>query len=102
MSARPTAIEALAARPQAAGLVCDFDGVLSPIVADATTSAMPPQVASALGRLARCLGLVAVISGRPLAFLRERVPVPGIPLLGSYGIEQFRHGESHMVPGAQE
>jgi trehalose 6-phosphate phosphatase len=102
MSARPAAIEALAARPATAGLICDFDGVLSPIVADPTTSAMSPQVASALGRLARCLGLVAVISGRPLAFLRERVPVAGIPLLGSYGIEQFRQGEAYMAPEARE
>lgn len=102
MSARLTAIEALAVHPATAGLVCDFDGVLSPIVADPTTSAMPAQVASALRRLARRLGLVAVISGRPLAFLHERVPVPGIPLLGSYGIEQLRHGEPHMAPEARE
>jgi trehalose 6-phosphate phosphatase len=102
MSARPTAIEALSADPATAGLVCDFDGVLSPIVQDPTTSAMPPEVAVALGRLNRCLGFVAVISGRPLAFLRERVPVPGIPLLGSYGIEQLRKDEYHMAPEAQE
>lgn len=102
MSARPTAIEALAVHPATAGLVCDFDGVLSPIVADPTTSAMPAQVTSALCRLAGCLGLVAVISGRPLAFLHERVRVPGIPLLGSYGIEQLRHGEARMVPEARE
>lgn len=102
MSARPTAIEALAAHPATAGLVCDFDGVLSPIVTDPTASAMPAQVASAIGRLARHLGFVAVISGRPLAFLRERVPVPGIPLLGSYGIEQLRHGQPHLAPAARE
>jgi trehalose 6-phosphate phosphatase len=102
MTARLTAIEALAAQPAAAALICDFDGVLTPIVADPTTSAMPAQVAFALGRLARRLGLVAVVSGRPLAFLRERIPVPGIPLLGSYGIEQLRDGEPVLAAGAQE
>ena len=51
----------------------DFDGVLAPIVADPTTSAMPDRVATSLARLAGGLGLVAVISGRPVGFLEERV-----------------------------
>jgi trehalose 6-phosphate phosphatase len=101
MGARPSAIAAITADPAAAGLVCDFDGVLSPIVADPTTSALAPEVGATLARLARHLGLVAVISGRPLAFLRERVAVPGIPLLGSYGIEQYREGACHMAPEAE-
>lgn len=101
MTARLTALEALAAQPAASALICDFDGVLTPIVADPTTSAMSGQVASALGRLTRHLGLVAVLSGRPLAFLKERVQVPGIPLLGSYGIEQLRDGEPVLAPGTQ-
>ena len=100
MSARPTAIEALAAEPATAGLVVDFDGVLSPIVEDPTTSAMPADVAATLGRLAKRLGLIAVVSGRPLAFLRDRVPVAGLELLGSYGIERLRNGETQMAPGA--
>ncbi len=102
MSARPSALEALTAQPALAGLVCDFDGVLAPIVADPTTSVMGSEVGVTLGRLASSLGFVAVISGRPLAFLRERVQVPGIPLLGSYGIERFRDGQCYMAPEAQE
>jgi trehalose 6-phosphate phosphatase len=102
MTARLTALKALAAQPAASALICDFDGVLTPIVADPTTSAMPAQVSFALGRLARHLGLVAVVSGRPLAFLRDRIAVPGIPLLGSYGIEQLHDGEPVLTAGAQE
>jgi len=102
MSSLPTAIEALAADPAGSGLVLDFDGVLSPIVEDPTTSAMPDQVAAVLARLAKRLGLVAVMSGRPVGFLEDRVRVAGVKLLGSYGIEQIRDGVRQMDPEAKE
>jgi trehalose 6-phosphate phosphatase len=97
-----TAIEALAADPERAGLVLDFDGVLAPIVADPTTCAMPDRVARSLARLAGGLGLVAVISGRPVAFLEERVKAPGVPLLGSYGMEQSWDGVRSVTPEAEQ
>jgi trehalose 6-phosphate phosphatase len=97
-----TALEALAADPGRSGLVLDFDGVLAPIVADPTTSAMPDRVARSLARLAGGLGLVAVISGRPVGFLAERVQAPGVPLLGSYGMEQSFDGVRQIAPEAAE
>jgi len=97
-----TPLEALAADPERAGLVLDFDGVLAPIVADPTTSAMPDRVASSLARLAGGLGLVAVISGRPVGFLEDRVKAPGVPLLGSYGMEQSFDGAREITPAAEE
>jgi trehalose 6-phosphate phosphatase len=102
MSSRPTAIQALAANPAGSGLVLDFDGVLAPIVEDPTTSAMPDRVAAVLARLAKRLGLVAVMSGRPVDFLEDRVRVAGVKLLGSYGIEQIRDGLRQMDPDAKE
>lgn len=99
---RPTAIEALAEHPAASALVLDFDGVLSPIVDDPAASAMPEHVRSALCELAGSLGLLAVISGRPVAFLEDRVRVPGVPLLGSYGMEQSWDGERQMDPDAKD
>src|ERR1700761_431171 len=101
MTSRPTAIEALAGSPATSGLVFDFDGVLAPIVDDPATSAMPERVEAALRRLAGNLGLVAVISGRPVRFLEERVRVPGMPLLGSYGMEQSWNGERQIDPDAK-
>jgi trehalose 6-phosphate phosphatase len=94
MSSRPTAIQALAANPAGSGLVLDFDGVLSPIVEDPATSAMPDRVAAILARLAKRLGLVAVMSGRPVDFLEDRVRVAGVKLLGD-GLRQ-------MDPDAKE
>lgn len=102
MNSRPTAIQALAANPAGSGLVLDFDGVLSPIVEDPTTSAMPDRVTAVLARLAKRLGLVAVMSGRPVDFLEDRVRVAGVKLLGSYGIEQIRDGLRQMDPDAKE
>jgi trehalose 6-phosphate phosphatase len=100
MSSRPTAIEALAGDPARSGLVLDFDGVLSPIVEDPTTSAMPERVAATLARLAPALGLLAVLSGRPAEFLADRVRVTGVRLLGSYGIEQIWDGVRRIDPEA--
>jgi trehalose 6-phosphate phosphatase len=97
-----TALEALAADPGRSGLVLDFDGVLAPIAADPTTCAMPDRVARSLARLAGGLGLVAVISGRPVAFLAERVKAPGVPLLGSYGMEQSWDGVRQITPEAEQ
>lgn len=102
MSSRLTAIEALAADPATSGLVLDFDGVLSPIVEDPTASAMPDPVAAVLTRLARPLGLLAVMSGRPAEFLAERVCVAGVPLIGSYGLEQIWDGKRRIDPDAEK
>jgi trehalose 6-phosphate phosphatase len=101
MSSRPTAIEALAGNPSASALVLDFDGVLSPIVDDPTTSALPENVATSLRGLARSLGLLAVISGRPVRFLEDRIRIPGMPLLGSYGMEQSWDGDRQIDPEAK-
>jgi trehalose 6-phosphate phosphatase len=92
VNSRPSPLEALAAAPAASGLVLDFDGVLSPIVDDPAASRLPDRVAASLARLAGTLGLLAVISGRPVEFLRRRIPVPGVKLLGTYGIEQVQDG----------
>jgi trehalose 6-phosphate phosphatase len=100
VTARPTAIEALAAQSAAAALVLDFDGVLAPIVEDPETSSMPEQVATSLAELVPALGTVAVLSGRPASFLASRVRVPGVRLLGSYGMEEITDGNGQLSPAA--
>ncbi|MBO0837162.1 MAG: trehalose-phosphatase [Actinobacteria bacterium] len=99
---RPAALEALAAQPARSALVLDFDGVLAPIVEDPETSAMPSRTIESLGRLAGALGLVAVISGRPAAFLADRIPVAEVRLLGSYGMEQINGRNGHVHPAAAQ
>jgi trehalose 6-phosphate phosphatase len=98
---RATAIGALAAVPAAAALVLDFDGVLAPIVDNPEASAMPAESAASLARLAGVLGTVAVVSGRPVGFLADRVRVAGVRLLGSYGMEQLTDGQLVLAPQAR-
>jgi trehalose 6-phosphate phosphatase len=78
----------LSADPARTGVLLDFDGTLTPIVDDPTRRALPARTAEALERLAARLAVVAVVSGRPAAFLAERVPVAGVRRLGLYGLEE--------------
>lgn len=89
----------LLADPGRAGLFCDFDGTLTPIVADPAASRLPGGSAALLRELAAALGVVAVVSGRPAAFLGSHVAVPGVRLLGVYGLEEWRDGRA--VPRAE-
>lgn len=84
----PTA-DALApflAEPRRAGLILDYDGTLSPIVEDAAAARPHLDAPALLARLRDRLGLVAVISGRPVDFLAPLLP-DGLVLAGLYGLE---------------
>ena len=68
-------------------LVClDYDGTLSEIVSDPDIATLVDGAAKALEQLAaRCP--VAILSGRDLADIRDRVGLPGIWYAGSHGFE---------------
>lgn len=98
MTDRDDVRRALVADPERAGLVLDFDGVLSPIVDDPSSSALLPGTAELLASLARRLRLVALLSGRPADFLAERAGAAGVVLLGSYGVQEHRDGGTTLLP----
>ncbi|MGF1598472.1 MAG: trehalose-phosphatase [Acidimicrobiales bacterium] len=65
---------------------CDYDGTLSPIVDDPEAATLSDPARRALERLAgRCA--VAIVSGRGLADVRERVGLEGLYFAGSHGFE---------------
>jgi alpha,alpha-trehalase len=68
-------------------LLClDFDGTLSEIVSDPDAATLVNGAAEALENLAaQCP--VAILSGRDLADIRDRVGLPGIWYAGSHGFE---------------
>lgn len=74
-------------------IASDFDGTLAPVVRDPRRSRPLPQASRALAELAAHTP-VAVISGRDLANLAVQCPVPGVLLLGSYGLEPWLHASS--------
>ena len=79
----------IAARLQNAShvfLFLDFDGTLAPIVNDPSDAFMPAKTALSLVRLGQKTHIsIAVISGRSLEDLEERVGVPGITYAGDHG-----------------
>jgi trehalose 6-phosphate phosphatase len=82
----------IAANAATAGLLLDFDGTLAPIVDDPTISALPHGLGETIGVIAERLAAVAIVSGRPAAFLGDRAAIPGVRLLGLYGTEEWRDG----------
>jgi trehalose 6-phosphate phosphatase len=81
----------------------DFDGTLCPIAASPSAVRIPPEVAQVLERLVQNKrSVVAVLSGRPLDDLADRVPFPVI-LSGNHGLEirgpglAFEHPEARRL-----
>ncbi len=102
MGALPGPLAALAAHPRRSALCLDFDGTLSPIVEDPVAARPVPGVPDLLARLAARLGLVAVISGRPVSFLQSVLASPpNVRLVGLYGMEEIgRDGSRSVAPEA--
>lgn len=92
--------EVLAAHPETAALLLDFDGCLAPVVVDPAAAAPPPETLAVLERLVEGLRLVAIVSGRPVDFLVNAVPLPGVELVGQYGLERCVDGRTMIEPAA--
>lgn len=83
-------------------LLLDFDGTLSEIVDDPAKAELPPRTAEVVESLARYCP-VAILSGRGLADLRDRVTLHGVWYGGSHGIELVSpDGAGHHNPRATE
>jgi trehalose 6-phosphate phosphatase len=81
--------------PGRALVALDFDGTLSPIVADPAAARAHPAAGPALRRVAALVGTLAVITGRPAADAAELggfASVPGLIVLGHYGLERWADG----------
>jgi trehalose 6-phosphate phosphatase len=87
--------EAIVEDPTGAVIATDFDGTLSPLVEDPAMSRAAEGALDALARLARYVGQVAVVTGRPALVATELSGVSGHPglgrlvVLGHYGLERW-------------
>lgn len=99
MTADLAALDRFAERPDDTAVVLDFDGTLSAIVRDPAAARPMEGVAEALAALVERYALVAVVSGRPVEFLRPLVPA-GVVLSGLYGLEVVRDGVRADHPGS--
>jgi trehalose 6-phosphate phosphatase len=94
-------LTALLRTPARALIALDFDGTLSPIVADPAAARAHAGAVDALRRLAPLAGTVAVITGRaaPAAVeLGGLDRVPGLIVLGQYGRQRWESGALTSPP----
>lgn len=77
-----------ATRSQQLWLFLDYDGTLADFAATPDDIAPDPRIIGLIERLARRPDLrVTILSGRRLAHIRQLLPVQGIMLAGTYGVE---------------
>ncbi len=87
----------LRAHPGNASIALDFDGSLSPIVEDPAAAVPADGATDVLIGLANAYGEVVVVSGRPLSFLSQHLPLE-VSVVGLYGLEGVRRGERWEHP----
>jgi trehalose 6-phosphate phosphatase len=79
----------------------DFDGVLSPVTDDPDASQPVPAVPGVLEQLAAAVRRVAIVSARPVSFLRSRfASLERVDLYGLYGLEVWHEGAVVTEPAA--
>jgi trehalose 6-phosphate phosphatase len=79
----------------------DFDGTLAPIRDDPDAVQPAPGVPEAIAALAERVRRVAIVSARPVEFLRSRFPGIPLTLYGLYGLEsQNASGRTATYPPA--
>lgn len=100
-------LAAIVADPGGAVIGLDFDGTLSPIVSDPAAAWIHPEAPEALARLGALVGAVAIVTGRPPLQALELgttlggpglSDVPGLVILGHYGLERWENGHLQAPP----
>jgi len=91
----PTRVQARLAQAEYLWLFLDYDGTLADFAPTPEHVYPDPELIGLIARLVEHPRFrVAVVSGRRLRHVRELVPVPGVLLAGTYGIElQTPEGE---------
>lgn len=79
----------------------DFDGTLAPIDSDPDAPTLDPAMAPPLDRLAQQPEVdVAIVSGRQVDDLVDRVGISGLAYAGNHGLELHRNGRTVVHPTA--
>lgn len=89
----------LRSSPATTAIFLDFDGTLAPIVAAAEDARPLPGVPALLQELHAGFGVVAIVSGRPVAYLVRHLPSE-VELHGLYGLEAVIGGTLTQRPEA--
>lgn len=85
----------LLAAPNRGLVTMDFDGTLAPIVEVAEEARAAPGGLAALGAVAGVFAHLAIITGRPAAWVAETAglgDIPGLVIVGQYGAQRWAGG----------
>ncbi len=94
-------VRARVERAQHILLFLDFDGTLAPIVDRPALASLTVPMRSVIDRLAQSGDVtIAVLSGRSLPDLRQRVNIDGLVYSGNHGLEIEGRGLSFQHPAA--
>lgn len=92
-------ITALLKNNRATILMLDFDGTLTPIVKPPQKALLSSRAKDILQKLSKKQGVfLAIISGRELKVLKERVQIPDIIYGGIHGLEGEIYSKKHSFP----
>jgi len=84
-------------------LLLDFDGTLTPIVGRPEEAELSPEMEEILKFLAKKRGFkVAIISGRSLSDLKERIKIRDIIYVGNHGLEIEKGKKTFIYPEASK
>ena len=88
-------------RAESLFIFLDFDGTLTPIVSNPEKAFLSDGMKAILRRLKKIPGVfLAIVSGRSLKDIRNRVDLKGIYYIGNHGLEIFkpRYGTKLLFP----
>jgi len=84
-------------------LLLDFDGTLIPIVDRPKEAELPSEMGGMLKFLTKKRGFeVAIISGRSLSDLKQKINIRNIIYVGNHGLEIERKGKKFIYPQASK
>ena len=84
------------------GLITDVDGTISQTAPTPRQAEVSPLCRQYLSALCNHLALVAAISGRSAAQVKDMVGIDGMVYIGNHGLERWTGGHSEFIKGAQD
>jgi len=83
------------------GLITDVDGTISPTAPTPQQARVSPLCHRYLALLCQQIALVAAISGRPTARVKEMIDIVGMVYIGNHGLERWVDGHPELTEGAR-
>jgi trehalose 6-phosphate phosphatase len=84
------------------GLITDVDGTISEIAPTPRQARVSPLCRRYLSLLCRHLALVAVVSGRSVAEVRDMLGIEGIVYIGNHGLERWTKNQAGFPDSARD